>query len=79
MAGIPSVDPLPAPLDQLLTVDTDNGVLFKVCLGVALFFYRLPARRKTPGGTGYSCRLPRSGGRPANLDNQPHRRPLEKA
>ncbi|MCC5881692.1 MAG: DUF3396 domain-containing protein [Halomonas sp.] len=25
-------------LDQLLTVETDNGVLFKICLGVALFF-----------------------------------------
>ncbi|WP_448542995.1 hypothetical protein [Vreelandella sp. EE24] len=25
-------------LDELLTVETDNGVLFKICLGVALFF-----------------------------------------
>ncbi|MGR2740821.1 type VI immunity family protein [Billgrantia sp. Q4P2] len=25
-------------IDQLLTVETDNGVLFKICLGVALFF-----------------------------------------
>ncbi|MDR5868199.1 type VI immunity family protein [Halomonas koreensis] len=28
----------PQDLDQLLTIETDNGVLFKVCLGVALFF-----------------------------------------
>ncbi|EPC00131.1 hypothetical protein L861_14475 [Litchfieldella anticariensis FP35 = DSM 16096] len=28
----------PQDLNQLLTVETDNGVLFKVCLGVALFF-----------------------------------------
>ncbi|TFH85860.1 DUF3396 domain-containing protein [Billgrantia azerbaijanica] len=36
MARTPEV--LDAPLDQLLTVETDNGVLFKACLGVALFF-----------------------------------------
>lgn len=28
----------PQDLDQLLTVETDKGVLFKICLGVALFF-----------------------------------------
>ncbi|MBF8224044.1 type VI immunity family protein [Halomonas sp. 328] len=28
----------PQDLDQLLTVETDNGVLFKICLGVALSF-----------------------------------------
>ncbi|CAM0556770.1 hypothetical protein EHLJMEHL_01858 [Vreelandella titanicae] len=27
-----------APVDQLLTVETDQGVLIKICLGVALFF-----------------------------------------
>ena len=37
MAGMPSMD-TPQELDQLLTVETDNGVLFKICLGVALFF-----------------------------------------
>ncbi|MBZ0330849.1 DUF3396 domain-containing protein [Halomonas sp. ANAO-440] len=36
MAGMPDV--INAPRDQLLTVETDNGVLFKICLGVALFF-----------------------------------------
>ncbi|MBA2779744.1 type VI immunity family protein [Billgrantia kenyensis] len=36
MAGMPDV--INAPLDQLLTVETDNGVLFKICLGVALFY-----------------------------------------
>ncbi|MBA2779747.1 type VI immunity family protein [Billgrantia kenyensis] len=28
----------PLDFDQLLTVETDDGVLFKICLGVALFF-----------------------------------------
>ncbi|MCC5881694.1 MAG: DUF3396 domain-containing protein [Halomonas sp.] len=35
MAGTPTLD---APIDQLLTVETDNGVLCKIYLGVALFF-----------------------------------------
>ena len=37
MAGMPPMD-TPQDLDQLLTVETDKGVLFKICLGVALFF-----------------------------------------
>ena len=37
MAGMPSMD-TPQELDQLLTVETDKGILFKICLGVALFF-----------------------------------------
>ena len=59
MAGMPSMD-TPQELDQLLTVETDNGVLFKICLGVALF-YQFSTGRKAPSGAGYSCRLPRPG------------------